>query len=121
MGVSGYLNLDGGEIQKYQGTDHRMTLPSFLPNISRPGNASRLPAVSPHAFTPRVPAPTRSYFKMDIDDLLQEFEDKSVPAGTRDINDLTQAWIAERTAPEILPYQNDLLERLMERIRAQVR
>ncbi|KAH8146479.1 uncharacterized protein LAJ45_09425 [Morchella importuna] len=57
---------------------------------------------------------------MDIDDLLQEFEDKSVPAGTRDINDLTQAWIAERTAPEILPYQNDLLERLMERIRAQI-
>jgi hypothetical protein len=65
--------------------------------------------------------PRGSYFKMDIDDLLQEFDDKSVPAGTRDINDLTQAWIAERTAPEILPYQNDLLERLMERIRAQVR
>lgn len=57
---------------------------------------------------------------MDIDDLLQEFDDNSVPAGTRDINDLTQAWIAERTAPEILPFQNDLLERLMDRVRQQV-
>ncbi|KAG0636142.1 hypothetical protein HOY80DRAFT_978988 [Tuber brumale] len=57
---------------------------------------------------------------MDIDDLLQELDDNKVPGGTRDINDLTQSWIAERTAPEILPFQTALLERLMERIRQQI-
>jgi GINS complex subunit 4 len=58
--------------------------------------------------------------EMDIDDLLQEFDDGHRPSGTRDINDLTQSWIAERTAPEILPFQTYLLERLMERVRQQV-
>lgn len=57
---------------------------------------------------------------MDIDDLLQELDDNQVPSGTRDIADLTQSWIAERSAPEILPFQTALLERLMERIRQQV-
>jgi len=57
---------------------------------------------------------------MDIDDLLQELDDSQVPGGTRDITDLTQSWIAERSAPEILPFQTALLERLMERIRQQV-
>ncbi|PUU81323.1 hypothetical protein B9Z19DRAFT_1113511 [Tuber borchii] len=57
---------------------------------------------------------------MDIDDLLQELDDNQVPSGTRDIADLTQSWIAERSAPEILPFQTALLERLMERIRQQI-
>lgn len=81
----------------------------------------RVTARLPRALSPSASSrlPTRAT-TMDIDDLLQEFDDNSVPAGTRDINDLTQAWIAERTAPEILPFQNDLLERLMDRVRQQV-
>ncbi|KAL7276730.1 GINS complex subunit [Rhizina undulata] len=57
---------------------------------------------------------------MDFDDILQDFDNSLVPPSTRDINDLTRSWIAERTAPEILPFQNSLLERLMERIRQQI-
>lgn len=57
---------------------------------------------------------------MDIDDLLHEFDDDQSPTGSRDIHDLTQAWIAERTAPEILPFQTLIIERLMDRIRQQV-
>lgn len=79
----------------------------------------RVTARLPRALSASSRLPTRTT-TMDIDDLLQEFDDNSVPAGTRDINDLTQAWIAERTAPEILPFQNDLLERLMDRVRQQV-
>lgn len=79
----------------------------------------RVTARLPRALSASSRLPTRTT-TMDIDDLLQEFDDNSIPAGTRDINDLTQAWIAERTAPEILPFQNDLLERLMDRVRQQV-
>jgi GINS complex subunit 4 len=57
---------------------------------------------------------------MDIDDILQEFDSGSAPDGSSDIRDLTKFWIAERTSPEILPYQSPLLERLAARIRQQI-
>lgn len=91
----------------------RMTVPRSIRFYGR------VTARLPRALSASSRLPTRTT-TMDIDDLLQEFDDNSVPAGTRDINDLTQAWIAERTAPEILPFQNDLLERLMDRVRQQV-
>lgn len=56
----------------------------------------------------------------NIDDILSEFDQRSVPSSTRDLSDLTKQWIAERGAPEILPYQGPLLERVVERIREQV-
>lgn len=56
----------------------------------------------------------------NIDDILAEFDKRSVPSSTQDLSDLTKQWIAERGAPEILPYQGPLLERIMERIREQV-
>ncbi|KAL9057764.1 MAG: hypothetical protein Q9162_002105 [Coniocarpon cinnabarinum] len=37
-----------------------------------------------------------------------------------DLQLLTRAWVAERTAPELLPYPTKLMERIMGRIRAQV-
>ena len=43
---------------------------------------------------------------MDIDDILREadpsFED--VAQGSRDLQALTRAWVAERSSPEILEY-----------------
>ncbi|KAF8426042.1 hypothetical protein EV426DRAFT_594849 [Tirmania nivea] len=56
----------------------------------------------------------------DINDILAEFDKRSVPSSTQDLNDLTKQWIAERGAPEILPYQGPLLERILERIREQI-
>ncbi|TGZ85580.1 GINS complex, Sld5 component [Ascodesmis nigricans] len=56
-----------------------------------------------------------------MDDILAEF-DAGAPSSSspQDVEHLTKFWIAERTAPEILPYQGDVLERLMERVRDQI-
>ncbi|KAI5788476.1 hypothetical protein EDC01DRAFT_168036 [Geopyxis carbonaria] len=60
---------------------------------------------------------------MDIDaSLLSEFDEGpvAVPTSAQDVKDLTRFWIAERNAPDILPYQDAILERLMERVRQQI-
>ena len=57
---------------------------------------------------------------MDIDDLLAEVEADSTPQESRDLQELTRAWVAERTAPEILNWPEELMERVLERIRRQV-
>jgi hypothetical protein len=57
---------------------------------------------------------------MDIDDLLAEVSTDSVPRETRDLQELTRAWVAERVAPELLPYPGILMERVLGRIRKQV-
>jgi hypothetical protein len=64
---------------------------------------------------------TRLYRAMDIDDLLAEVAVDSTPQGTRDLQELTRCWVAERVAPEILPWPSDLMDRVLERIRKQVR
>lgn len=46
-------------------------------------------------------------------------EDES-EAQRHDLQLLTQAWVAERVAPEVLPYPTGLMERIMDRIRRQV-
>lgn len=57
---------------------------------------------------------------MDIDDILAEVDDNVVPQETRDLQELTRAWVNERSSPEILPWPELLMERMMERIRQQV-
>lgn len=57
---------------------------------------------------------------MDIDSFLDEFDAGAAPTAQQDVQTLTSYWIAERSSPEILPIQEQLLERLMERIRQQV-
>lgn len=57
---------------------------------------------------------------MDIDDLLAEVTADTVPRETRDLQELTRAWVAERVAPELLPWPDALMERVLERIRKQV-
>ncbi|KAL1646354.1 GINS complex subunit [Diplodia intermedia] len=61
---------------------------------------------------------------MDIDDILAEVSRDS-PAqqhdqAARDLQDLTRLWVAERVAPEILPYPDALMERVLDRVRRQI-
>lgn len=57
---------------------------------------------------------------MDIDDILASVDAQAIPQETRDLHDLTRAWVAERAAPEILPWPESLMDRTMERIQRQV-
>ena len=57
---------------------------------------------------------------MDIDDLLAEVAVDSTPQESRDLQQLTRCWVAERVAPEILPWPTDLMARVLERIGKQV-
>jgi GINS complex subunit 4 len=57
---------------------------------------------------------------MDIDDLLAEVAVDAAPRETRDLQELTRYWVAERVAPEILPWPTDLMDRVLQRIRTQV-
>lgn len=59
---------------------------------------------------------------MDIDDILADARDEPrQPPESLDLQELTRAWVAERVAPEILPYPHALMERVGGRIRKQVR
>jgi len=58
---------------------------------------------------------------MNIDDILAEVDHNGLPQETQDLQDLTRAWVTERSAPEILPWPTSLMERVLDRIRRQVR
>ena len=56
----------------------------------------------------------------DIDDILAEvIGDDVIPTETRDLRRLTRAWVNERASPELMPYPQDVMERVMNRIRRQ--
>ena len=57
---------------------------------------------------------------MDIDDILAAVDSHAVPREGRDLQELTRAWVTERSAPEILPWPDALMERILARIRRQV-
>ena len=57
---------------------------------------------------------------MDIDDILAQVDDLATPRETLDLQELTRAWVIERSAPEILPWPQTLIERILEKIRRQV-
>ncbi|KAL0939031.1 DNA replication complex gins protein sld5 [Colletotrichum truncatum] len=60
---------------------------------------------------------------MDIDDILREVDpvSYSIPSETRDLQALTRAWVAERSAPELLEWPPDgLFERVNDRIKSQI-
>ncbi|QPG76930.1 hypothetical protein FOA43_004324 [Brettanomyces nanus] len=64
---------------------------------------------------------------MDFNDILQDFENEvKVPKlesdqeRSDDVRKLTNAWIQERAVPELLPYEGDLLDRLLNRVRKQL-
>ncbi|EWC46312.1 hypothetical protein DRE_04483 [Drechslerella stenobrocha 248] len=57
---------------------------------------------------------------MDIDDILSEFDTQTAPSNSKDYDELLKWWVNERAAPEILQYQDALVERIMTRVRRQV-
>ena len=57
----------------------------------------------------------------DIQDILASVSAPSIPQRALDLQALTRAWVNERTAPELLPYPTGLVERVMDRIKKQVR
>ncbi|KAG4305741.1 hypothetical protein PORY_000651 [Pneumocystis oryctolagi] len=58
---------------------------------------------------------------LDIDALLEsETVYHREDEGGKDVSELMQRWISERTAPELLPFETALLERIIERIRQQI-
>ena len=57
---------------------------------------------------------------IDIDDLLAQVSLPSIPQQRLDLQDLTRAWVAERVAPELLPWPAGLMERVLRRIAEQV-
>lgn len=58
---------------------------------------------------------------MDIDDILADIDGDGEPQETRDLQELTRAWVIERSAPELLPWPKSLMECVMDRVRQQVR
>ncbi|KAK0790769.1 GINS complex subunit [Friedmanniomyces endolithicus] len=56
----------------------------------------------------------------DIADILASVSAPSISQRTLDLQALTRAWVAERTAPELLPYPTELVERVMERLGKQI-
>ncbi|MCJ1355629.1 MAG: GINS complex subunit [Icmadophila ericetorum] len=57
---------------------------------------------------------------MDIDDILAEVDGNVESPETCDLQALTRAWVIERSAPELLPWPEALMERVLERIRKQI-
>ncbi|KAK4128755.1 GINS complex, Sld5 component [Parathielavia appendiculata] len=60
---------------------------------------------------------------MDIDDILREVDPifHDIPQEQRDLQELTRAWVAERSAPELLPWPaNGLFERINANIKTQI-
>ena len=57
---------------------------------------------------------------MDISDILASISGPSIPQETLDLQQLTRLWVTERSAPELLPWPEELVERVMARIAAQV-
>lgn len=88
-------------------------LPAAARSSPLPGSQRFRPA-----YSFRTTNPCRT--TMDIDDLLAEVAVDSTPQESRDLQELTRAWVAERTAPEILNWPEELMERVLERIRRQV-
>ncbi|KEQ72044.1 DNA replication complex GINS protein SLD5 [Aureobasidium namibiae CBS 147.97] len=58
---------------------------------------------------------------MNIDDILASVSNNErIPQRASDLQALTRAWVAERCAPELLPYPEELVDRVMERIKTQI-
>lgn len=57
---------------------------------------------------------------MDIEDILAEAGGQPAAQETSDLQALVRAWVTERSAPEILPWPDSLMERVLRRINQQV-
>jgi hypothetical protein len=57
---------------------------------------------------------------MDIDDILADIDQDSIPQETKDLRMLTRAWVTERVAPELQPHPEEIMERVTASISKQV-
>jgi GINS complex subunit 4 len=57
---------------------------------------------------------------MDIDDILADLDRDAAPQDYQDLQAFTRAWVTERVAPELLPWPENLVGRIMGRIGKQV-
>jgi len=57
---------------------------------------------------------------MDIDDILADLDHEHVPQESQDLQSLTRSWVAEPVAPELLPWPEELMDRVLARIAKQV-
>lgn len=76
---------------------------------------------SPAFFASRIPLPRAT---MDIDDILASVDrgaGASLESTAIDHQLLTRFWVAERAVSEVLPWPAPLMERMMDRVRLQVR
>ncbi|BFZ62248.1 GINS complex subunit [Saitoella coloradoensis] len=55
-----------------------------------------------------------------LTDILNDRPPTSTPSSTADINSLTQSFISERLSPELLPFETDVLDRVMSRVQSMV-
>jgi hypothetical protein len=67
----------------------------------------------------RVQCPIH-YHNMDIDDILADLDHEHIPQESQDLQSLTRSWVAERVAPELLPWPEELMDRMLARIAKQV-
>jgi GINS complex subunit 4 len=57
---------------------------------------------------------------MDIDDILAELDGDNANHDVEDLRSLTRLWVAERVSPELVPWPEDLINRVMDRTAKQV-
>ena len=57
---------------------------------------------------------------MEIDDILESLEDDVLHSEDKDLKALTRAWVTERSAPEVLPWPTELMDRVLTGIHEQV-
>ncbi|KAF2688079.1 GINS complex, Sld5 component [Lentithecium fluviatile CBS 122367] len=84
----------------------------------------RKPSSPIHLSAPPLTVRPPLYFPvagaMDIDDILADIAVETIPQETRDLQELTRCWVAERVAPEILAWPVELMERVLDRVRRQI-
>ena len=57
---------------------------------------------------------------MDIDDILADLDGDNANHDVEDLRSLTRLWVAERVSPELVPWPEDLINRVMDRTAKQV-
>jgi len=57
---------------------------------------------------------------MDIDDILADLDRSYIAQESADLQSLTRSWVAERVAPELLPWPEELMDRVLGRIAKQI-
>ena len=87
-----------------------------LPNLARQKH-NNAPLIG---YKFRWTVPTAHISSMNIDDILAGTDSYAIPRETLDLQELTRVWVTERSAPEILPWPDTLMERVLDRVRKQV-